>query len=59
MYRIVIDTNVIIAALLSKHGASSWLENYLATRASRGNRDDFLSILDKAGDVEPDKADRI
>ena len=50
---------LIISLLGEKLNFFTKSEDYLATRASRGNRDVFLSVLDKAGDVEPDEADRI
>lgn len=50
---------LIISLLGEKLNLFSKSEDYLATRASRGNRDVFLSVLDKAGDIEPDEADRI
>lgn len=50
---------LIISLLGEKLNLFSKSDDYLATRASRGNRDVFLSVLDKAGDVEPDEADRI
>jgi hypothetical protein len=34
-------------------------EVQLRERASRGNRDRFLAVLDKAPDVEPDDYDRL
>jgi hypothetical protein len=50
---------LIISLLGEKLNLFTKSEDYLTTRASRGNRDVFLSVLDKAGDVEPDEADRI
>lgn len=50
---------LIISLLGEKLNLFTKSDDYLATRASRGNRDVFLSVLDKAGDVEPNEADRI
>jgi hypothetical protein len=50
---------LIILLLGEKLNRFTKSDDYLATRASKGNRDVFLSVLDKAGDVEPEEADRI
>ncbi len=71
MYQVVIDTNVLVAALLVR-GASHRLLRIVAaalteqlagwTRveqmAARGNRERFLAALDKVPAAEPDPEDR-
>lgn len=50
---------LIISLLGEKLNFFTQSEDYLVTRANRGNRDVFLSVLGKAGDIEPDEADRL
>ena len=54
-----ISINQFISTALAEKLSALLTEEYLSTRASRGNREDYLSALDAAPDVEPDEHDRL
>ncbi len=54
-----ISINQFISTALAEKLSALLTEEYLSTRASRGDRDEFLSALDSAPDVDPDEHDRL
>ena len=53
-----VSINQFISTALAEKLSALLTEEYLSTRASRGDRDEFLSALDSAPDVDPDEHDR-
>jgi len=51
--------NQLIVLAVAEKLASLATEDYLAQRAARGNRKDFLAVLNKASDQEPKNHDKL
>lgn len=51
--------NQLIASAVGEKMSSLMTESYLAERASNGNKADFLSVLTKVPDIEPDENDKL
>lgn len=54
-----ISINQFITLALAEKISALNTENYLESRAKKGNRDDFLKVLDKVPNNEPDANDRL
>nr|VFJ91101.1 MAG: hypothetical protein BECKLFY1418A_GA0070994_101435 [Candidatus Kentron sp. LFY] len=53
-----ISLDRLVAQALGEKLSAITSEDYLARRAERGNREQFLAVLDKAPDVQPEDNDR-
>lgn len=54
-----VSINQLIASAVGEKVSSLMTESYLAERASNGNKADFLSVLAKVPDIEPDENDKL
>lgn len=54
-----ISINQLISSAVAEKMAALMTEEYLETRAKRGNRRRFAGALSKVADVEPEEFDRI
>ena len=54
-----ISINQLINSAVAEKMSALLTEEYLATRAKRGNRRKFTAALSKVADVEPEERDRI
>lgn len=54
-----VSINQLIASAVGEKMSSLMTESYLAERASNGNKADFLSVLTKVPDIEPDENDKL
>ena len=54
-----VSMNQLIASALAEKLAALGAEDYLATRAARGSREQFDAVLAQVPDVEPDAGDDI
>lgn len=53
-----VSINQLIASAVGEKVSSLMTESYLAERASKGNKTDFLSAMAKVPDTEPDENDK-
>ena len=54
-----VSMNQFIASAIAEKITALETEDYLSLRASRGDKDRFISVLKKVKDVVPDEFDRI
>jgi hypothetical protein len=54
-----VSINQLISSAVAEKMSALLTEDYLAARASRGKRSNFLAALAKVPDVEPDSNDRL
>jgi hypothetical protein len=54
-----VSINQLVTTALAEKISALLTKEYLEERAARGSREEFLRILDKVPDVEPDPDDRI
>lgn len=54
-----VSINQLISSAVAEKMSALLTEDYLATRAARGKRSNFLAALAKVPDVEPDSNDRL
>ncbi|CAN8140196.1 Toxin-antitoxin system HicB family antitoxin [uncultured Thiomicrorhabdus sp.] len=54
-----LSINQLIASAVGEKVSSLMTESYLAERAAKGNKADFLSVMKKVPDTEPEGFDKL
>ncbi|WP_321277393.1 toxin-antitoxin system HicB family antitoxin [Thiomicrorhabdus indica] len=54
-----VSINQLIASAVGEKVSSLMTESYLAERAAKGNKADFLSVMKKVPDTEPEEFDKL